>query len=309
MTDTEKDELRRAIESGADFAAVIPPGESHLVFAGADELSLTPWPGCGAPMPVATESTAHSVYTSRMEALVGKLRREGGKTVVCRNICGTFRQFDPVAMADAYFDRFPDTLRFIFHRKYCGYWMGATPELLLDMRGGHLETRALAGTRRAGTEEPWSKKNIHEHAIVADDIAGRLDALGLTVAKGNTESMPYGNIEHLCTPISADGADATDVDRIIEALHPTPAVGGFPRNKAIRDIVEFEDNPRNYYGGVLKLRRREGFLAYVVLRTVHFDRRHWCVYTGSGITPESDPEEEWLETEDKARPLRLLLDN
>lgn len=90
---------------------------------------------------------------------------------------------------------------------------------------------------------------------------------------------------------------------IIGAIHPTAAVGGYPVATAIEEIDRTESFPRYFYGGTLVTPR----LAYVVLRCVHFDAQRWCVYTGSGITADSDPADEWGETQAKAAPLLDIL--
>ncbi len=307
MTSAELKRLQAAIDSKEGFIAVMLPGEKELRFVGIHDALLTTWPGDSAPMPVATGSTSHETYIAQMENLIGELRDEGGKTVICRNICGTFSKFDPAGMADSYFNKFPDTLRFIFRQKECGFWMGATPELLLEYRGNRFYSRALAGTRPAGTQGQWSEKNLREHTIVTSDIVRRLCESGLKVSTSETGTLRYGDIEHLCTPVEAEANGNINTARLIETLHPTPAVGGFPRQKAMERIRHFEQFPRNYYGGVLGLPVDSGFLAYVILRVVHFDTKNWCVYTGSGITAASDPEDEWNETCAKAAPLLATL--
>ena len=189
--------------------------------------------------------------------------------------------------------------------------MGASPELLLEEKSDKLVyTRALAGTRRSGCQEPWSNKNIEEHTLVVDDICRRVaDAgNGINAIAETRYNFRYGRIEHLCTPIRIEKATGKlSVDDIIARIHPTAAVCGFPCDVAMTEIARAERNPRNYYGGVITVRHNGLSTAYVVLRCVHFDSSHWAVYTGSGITAASDPIDEWQETDDKAAPLISIL--
>lgn len=259
-------------------------------------------------MEVPDKSTTAADYRDSVDAIVDRLGRQGGKTVICRNICGRFNRFEPLEMLEEYFSCFPTMFRFLFFHPDTGYWMGATPELLLEKESDRTAyTRALAGTRKSAGDMPWDEKNIEEHRFVTDDICRRIMGIGkgYKTTPMSQQSLPYGKIEHLCTPIKIESATNLNPADIVEAIHPTPAVCGYPREKALADIEAYEVVPRNYYGGYIDA----GNLLYVVLRCVHFDEKRWCIYTGSGITAQSKSDDEWAETEAKAEPLVRLLSN
>lgn len=305
-------------QSDIPFALYRLPGEKelHSVEGGSYDgvrlsyagLEATSWLGLSHDsMAVCRHATAFSDYSEAIGRVTARLRREGGKSVICRQICGLFSRFDPVAMAREYFEMFPDMFCFLFYHPSTGYWMGASPELLLtvDSEGKTARTRALAGTRPSSTEGEWDKKNLEEHAMVVEDIVGRVELLGdgYAAEAGTTGTLGYGAIEHLATPITIFRSAGIEARRVVDAIHPTAAVAGMPLDKALADISENEDNPRFFYAGTLV----SGATAYVVLRCVHFDADNWCIYTGSGITALSDAGDEWAETEAKARPLETLL--
>lgn len=281
--------------------------------------AIMPWLGAcfseEQPMQPALKSTPPADYHEKVSKLIAKLKKDGGKTVVARQICGTFNNFEPRKMAMEYFSMFPDMLCFLFYHPATGYWMGATPELLLRQDGDNIYyTQALAGTRlRSKDSEPWSAKNIEEHAIVVDEICRRANALEhCTATAESCYNFAYGNIEHLCTPIKieidSDCKNESDVVvDLVDALHPTPAVGGFPREKAFTNIQNAESFQRKFYGGLINIFSTGNYNSYVILRCVHFDAKNWCVYTGSGITAASDADDEWAETDAKAAPLINLL--
>ncbi|MCM1067617.1 MAG: chorismate-binding protein [Muribaculaceae bacterium] len=299
------------------------PGEDlvrRYAFTGIDggrlsfgEAELSPWPGeCVAgPMDVPEESTPRESYIQAVDGLVALLQKRGGKTVISRQICGSFSTFNPEGMAREYFALFPDMFCFLFHHPSCGWWMGASPELLLEAQSDSTAyTRALAGTRRMGSKEAWSQKNIDEHSLVVNDICGRLEHVrkDIRACAEPCYDFRYGSIEHLCTPIRIESSSAPlPVDQIISAIHPTPAVCGYPREEALAEIAATEAGPRHYYGGVINVKHDGRSTAYVVLRCVHFDTAHWAIYTGSGITAASDAVDEWCETDDKAAPLLSVL--
>lgn len=302
MTAGEIDALRAAIAGGEPFIAFILPGDERLRLRGLDSVRIEPWGGCSGDMPVPELSTDKADYCARMASLIEGLRRRQGKAVVCRTICGNSESLDPAAIAEAYFPLFPATLRFLF-RTPSGYWIGASPELLLDEDGDAYRTRALAGTRRAGTRGPWSEKNIAEHEFVVRDMTATLSRFSVAVDIGKAETLPYGPVEHLCTRILVAG-DPGSGARIAAALHPTAAIAGYPRTEALSEIAAFETTARGYYTGTITIPLGpDRSLTYVILRTAHFDSHRWCVYTGSGITAASDPDDEWDETAAKAEPL------
>lgn len=247
-------------------------------------------------------------YCAAVRSAAQRAAERQGKTVIARTICGTFKKhFAPLEMARKYFKAFPMMFCFMFYHPRTGYWMSASPELLAEFDGNKGATRALAGTRKVSDKAVWNRKNIEEHDMVVRDIRQRIRDLGSDWAciTKDSHNLRYGNIEHLCTPmeIAYHGENDADISSVIEALNPTPAIGGYPRSEALADIADIEPIQRKFYGGVIA----DKSLAYIILRCVHFDHRHWCVYTGSGITGLSTPENEWTETEDKAKPLINLL--
>lgn len=258
-------------------------------------------------MTVETQSTSRQRYSDTVREASARAGKRNGKTVIVREICGVFHNFKPIEMAEKYFANFPGMFCFLFYHPSTAYWMGASPELLVTVDGHEGRTRALAGTRRASAIGDWDGKNLAEHQMVVDDIRQNIASLGQewTCQPLERNTLRYKDIEHLCTPISLkyNGEGEMPIGRAITALHPTAAVGGFPRETAIADIESLEDRPRKFYASVISTKTT----AYVVLRCVHFDERNWCVYTGSGITGLSQADDEWDETQAKAAPLLSIL--
>lgn len=299
------------------------PGETEVCKAGftamadgflrfGEDICVRPWPyisldgSCGMTVP--DSSTPREAYTRAVSKLVEKLKMRNGKTVICRIIAGEFPTPDVEEMARDYFSRFPDMLCFMFYHPLTGHWMGASPELLLQSDGDTLYTRALAGTRERASQESWSAKNLEEHRIVVDDIIASAEAVdGVSAVAGETSTFTYGALEHLCTPVILKSAGVVPVDRLVSSIHPTAAVCGFPRDIALEEINEIEKVPRNCYGGLISIRKGSRLWVYVILRCVHFDDSRWAVYTGSGVTADSDAGDEWIETQAKAEPLIDLL--
>lgn len=307
MTPGQIDRLSRCFADGNFFLAYILHGSDNLVFAGPGEVSLKPWHGCGPDTAIPRKGISEQEYVARMEKLVCAMRRkELTKVVVCRVICGAFSNFNPAAMASEYFAQFPQTLRFVFGSKACGWWMGSTPELVLESDSpAHFHTIALAGTRPADTQSPWSSKDLAEHRVVVDALGHTISNIHGCRYTSHCETVAYGKIEHLCTHFDVDcpAADADARREFVQNAHPTPAICGSPRDKAMQKIAEFEDFQRGYYAGLITIDRAEKLIAYAMLRCAHFDKERWAVYTGSGITADSNPHDEFKETAYKAAPL------
>ncbi len=210
--------------------------------------------------------------------------------------------------------RYSDCYRFLFEprRRYAFY--GASPELLASVRGRQLETVALAGSlgrgdsakadARLGQQLLKSAKNLHEHQIVVDKMRQRLAPVASAIDMSPVRLLKLHNIQHLLTPIAAKLKRETGVLPLVEALHPTPALGGDPRPLAMRVIRELEPIPRGWYGAPVGWidARLEGQFAVAIRSAVVQEARAW-IYAGAGIVADSEPQDEWHETDLKFRPM------
>ena len=184
-----------------------------------------------------------------------------------------------------------------------GLWAGASPELLLRKNDLGIHTISLSGTRAATSGNlPWGDKETNEHLWVSRFIAEQLEFLGCE----NMEVSPMytvraGRVEHLRTTFSATCSDSRTAS-LIYALHPTPAVCGWPTLSAYSLIRRIENYDRSFYTGFMgPLRNKNDFSLFVNLRCMNLLKDQAVVYVGGGITIDSDPGSEWDETEMKSR--------
>ncbi len=206
--------------------------------------------------------------------------------------------------------RYPGCFEFALQRGRSAF-LGATPERLVRVRDGKASTGALAGSARRG-ETPEddqrlaralleSQKDREEHDVVTRMITAKLEPVSTSVDAPDTpELMRLSNVQHLYTPIEATLADDVDIGDIARRLHPTPAVGGMPRDDAREAIGELEDFDRGLYAGFLGWvdSRGDGDLS-VSLRCGLLQGERAMLYAGSGIVPESVPKDEAAETRAK----------
>lgn len=259
---------------------------------------ITPW----------SRDTDYMQYCSQVHHIVQSLRRRGGKTVLSRVITG---EISPawIEELDMLFNLNKNTFRNIYFTRETGCWFGTTPEQLFEL--GHntdaFSTMSLAGTRlKSLHDEPWDKKNIDEHNFVTNYIISTLNGLGVNIDIGDTETISYSSIEHLCHRITGNIGNV-NIEKLLTTLSPTPAVAGFPKDRAIEDIEQYEVHPRYCYAGFIGASDSDGLHIYVNLRCAHTDGQHICIYGGGGLTAESDAQNEWLETDFKTRNMQSLI--
>jgi len=215
----------------------------------------------------------------------------------------------PLRVLNGLRQRFPDCYAFSLANGRGQSFIGASPERLVRVSKGVLETEALAGSTRRGAGASddaalaaallRSEKDRREHAHVLQAIVSRLEQLGLT-----PEFVPepglrrLANVQHLHTPVRAELPEGVRLLATLAALHPTPAVGGTPLAAAVAAIRGLEGFPRGLYAGALGwLNARGGGEFFVGLRSALIDGATARVYAGAGIVAGSTPEKEFAETD------------
>lgn len=255
-------------------------------------------------------STPREYYLESLGALISRLKAEGGKTVISRIITKN-AEIDIPAAAKICFERRKDATCCICTDADGEIWLIASPELLLnvDWASRKATTMSLAGTKPVESETPWDKKNIEEHDIVTSYIAERMRHLGTEVSVSDVFTRDSATVSHLCCMIQAGLCDGITGNMAAAYLSPTPAVCGVPVEKARRNISDIEKHLRGLYAGYFGVETPgKDFTAWVTLRCARLRKNGFCIYSGSGITAESNPEDEWNETAIKARPLVNILD-
>ena len=196
---------------------------------------------------------------------------------------------------------------------------GASPELLVRRSGGHAYAQPMAGSVARGANEAEddrlarqlvaSVKDNAEHRLASEFVVEALRKFSRTVEAREPEVVRFTNIQHLATTITADltppAAEALD---LAAALHPTPAVGGWPRPAAEALIDELEGLERGWYAGAVGWTDGQGDGEFAVaLRCGLLWEDGARLYAGVGVMPDSDPARELEETELKFKALLMAL--
>lgn len=268
---------------------------------------VTPVAEAEEAMPLS--DTDYPSYERQAQTLVEAMARgELRKAVLSRTVTLPRPAVSDVELFVRLAARYPSAFVSWVHLPGGSRWIGATPETLLDYDGRELSTMALAGTRRAGSPGEWGQKEQDEQQIVADSIVASLAGCGLAPVVGSRFTRQAAQVEHLCTPVSVEGhLDREQLTRVLSALHPTPAVGGYPKEAAKEWIDRVETHRRRYYGGFLGPIGGDGVHLFVNLRCMEMNKRHVRLYVGGGLTAQSLPASEWSETEAKAQTLLSVL--
>ena len=191
-------------------------------------------------------------------------------------------------------------------------FVGASPEILVRHRGSEILSYALAGTApkdgpNAWTEEQLltSEKNLIEHNIVRDRIVNTMKQITPDVTVGETGIMELSHLYHLRTIIIAKDSTKSLVEWV-KILHPTPALGGEPREKALALLQEYESHERGMYAAPFGFMKDMGDgIVVVAIRSALIMNNVLYAYAGCGVVADSDADEEYAETNNK---MRTILD-
>lgn len=204
---------------------------------------------------------------------------------------------------------YPNAFVYLVSSELLGTWVGASPEILFRSTDDLGFTTALAGTKKSIDLTEWGVKEQEEQQMVTDFIVDELNAIHAS----NIQILgPYdaiaGPVKHLKTDIRFDlnGVEQTE---IVQKLHPTPAVSGFPQKDAIELIQETERHQRELYTGFIGFISKEKADVFVNLRCCQIQKGKAYLYLGGGFTKDSIPESEWQETENKSKTLLNILQN
>lgn len=229
------------------------------------------------------------------------------------------RPLHPLRLLNGLRERFPECYSFSVANGRGHSFIGASPERLVRVSKGVLETEALAGSARRGvgaSEDAAlgsallsSEKDLREHQHVLDSITRRLAPLGIKPeSAGRPVLRKLANVQHLHTSVTATMPAGVHLLDALAQLHPTPAVGGTPREEAVARIRSLEGFPRGLYAGAIGWMNARGGGEFLVgIRSALIEGNKARVYAGAGIVEGSDPEREFTETELKFRAMREAL--
>lgn len=247
-----------------------------------------------------------------IEAGIEEIKKGNLQKVVLSRKITVPRSKSPDAIYMDLLKNYPNAFCYLLYHPKVGMWCGATPETLVQIKVRKLKTMSLAATLPIDDpKQPnWGSKEIEEQQMVSDyiqkQLINKVDALSVSKA----ESIKAGNLWHLKSEITGSISTKANLKEIVKALHPTPAVCGIPMETAKNFIIQKEMYKRTYYTGVLgelNLWNQNEVALYVNLRCMELTEKNASIFVGGGITLASDPEREWIETQNKSRTMLNIL--
>lgn len=213
---------------------------------------------------------------------------------------------DPLSHFWALCEKYPDAFCYLWYSPSSGTWLGASPELLLERKEDKMRTMALAGTR-TGFGEPFGPKEEEEQGLVLKYLEQVLTPWVNKVKVVKQTRVRSGHLQHLKNEVQGIlKNEQADLGVLIGQIHPTPAVAGLPKEAAMEFIKREEGMDRSYYSGYLGTVSNRHCQLFVNLRCMQIFPDTCFVYAGAGLTAASDPEKEWMETEEKTKVVLLL---
>lgn len=220
-------------------------------------------------------------------------------------------------------DTYPTANGYFFYHPQVGKWMGATPELLMNAESDGLysaqsrtdaiplqvSTMSLAGTAvdDGSLNHVWGDKEKEEQQLVTDFIISQFKESGaIDIKQSPVETVQAGHLIHLRTFIQARSS-TNQIEHLLGALHPTPAVCGLPRDESMEFIVNNENYDRSYYTGYLGIVNGASHHYFVNLRCMQLVDKKAIIYVGGGVTAKSVALLEYQETRAKLQTMHRLL--
>lgn len=225
------------------------------------------------------------------------------KLVLARRSSFIFdRAINPIALIKHLKDMTPNCYHYCFQLGAHVAFLGASPEQLISKKDDALTTEALAATiERSESQDKLlsSQKHLKEHEFVVNTIESDLKPFCEKVTKDKAGVMKLNEGQHLVTHFTAKTKPSADWASIVSAMHPTPAVGGLPRTKAMEAIKSLEPFSRGLYAAPIGYVGAQNCEFAVGIRSGLVQENHLSLFAGAGIILESNPEEEWEEIEHK----------
>lgn len=255
-----------------------------------------------------TIETSKSDYLKQAESVLDQIKTSKLKKAILSRIKKIpIVKPDYAGLFHSLVNSYPKAFTYFFNIPGEGAWMGASPEILLKNDPDGFETVALAGTLPALENQmpQWSDKEKDEQQIIVDYVKEKFDGHQLRYQIEGPKSSRAGNVYHLKSTFRSK--DKIDPVEVALMLHPGPAISGYPIQSALQLISNTEAHDREYYCGFLGPISPTSSSLFINLRCMQIFADSISLYVGGGYTKDSDPENEWTETELKSQTLLSVI--
>ncbi|MSR28474.1 MAG: isochorismate synthase [Phycisphaerales bacterium] len=220
---------------------------------------------------------------------------------------GALEPIDPCGVLAALRAEEPAAFHILIEQSPSRAFVGASPERLYKRKGALVHSEAVAGTCTRGPDGVsderlaarllCSEKNLREHDFVVRRIEAALSPLMVTLTReASPRIMRLRHVQHLLTGIIGHLRDGACDQTILDALHPTPAVCGWPLAASREFIRDHEPFARGLYAGVVGVVSASRSDFTVAIRSAVIDGATLTAFAGAGVVRGSEADAEWLET-------------
>ena len=250
-------------------------------------------------------------FEAAVATVVARIRAgEVGKVVLARDVVARITKDADLRHPLSRLAReYPDAVTFAVDGL-----LGASPETLVRVQGGRVTARVLAGTAARGANEMaddyvslsllGSRKDRDEHGLARASVVSALRPHTSNLEASEPFALELPNLWHLATDLHGELGDGSNALDLVNALHPTAAVGGTPTDRAVETIAELEPFDRGRYAGPVGWIDGNGSGEWAIaLRCARVAGDTVTAYAGAGIVSDSVPAHELAETELKLRPI------
>ncbi|MBN1465467.1 isochorismate synthase [candidate division KSB1 bacterium] len=253
-------------------------------------------------------------WNRMVENALGAIRQgELEKIVLAGKTLLTFaRPLNPFHLLGQILQKNGRTFHFSFQFEHGVNFLGMSPECLFQRSGDHIFTEAIASTRargktaaedaRFGQQMVESDKDLREHRWVKKMILDRLAPFCEQIDRtANENVLKLSHVQHLVSEFQAHLHAGVQNEQLVEALHPTPAVGGYPKKQAVERVAQLEPFDRGWYAAPVGWVSLDEAEFAVAIRSALVQREKLHLFAGSGIVEGSNPDKEWQENRNKAQ--------
>lgn len=257
------------------------------------------------------KSSIKEVFHDKVRDVISRIRKkEFQKLVVSRiKVIPLPINFNALNFYHTLNENYKNTFNSLFYCKNA-LWIGASPELLLKRRNKEIHLMSLAGTIKNTDNSIFTPKEFEEQNYVTHYIKEILNNYCVpdSIQVASQKTLNFGAIKHILNELSGNLNTIESLYPLLQELHPTPAVAGIPKNEA-QNYINNHENYRDQYTGYIGVFDKDQCECYVNLRCMQVFKNQIILYAGCGITADSDPELEWLETEYKIDALLQLIES
>lgn len=257
------------------------------------------------------ETSTKESYVSLVSKAINAIKNSNQKfkkVVLANSKKIEVKDFEPISFFEKLAQAYPKAFVYCVFTPVSGWWIGASPETLVNSYNHHYTSIALAGTLPPNAERNFTQKEIDEQHWVELFIEQQLQTANLPFQKMGPTHFETGHLTHLKTSYFF-GSDQKQeqILELLKKLNPTPAVAGLPRDTAIDFIRENEGISRAFYAGFIGIKQDKNLQLFVNLRCLQWHNQQISLFAGAGITADSEPQSEWDETQHKMNTLEKFL--